>query len=65
MDIKTKLLLNLMHNNNYFKDLNSYLREMVEKNKLTYNNLRYLYNKMYLNKSFFIKQILPKFVRAT
>lgn len=56
MDIKTKLLLNLMHNNNYFKDLNSYLREMVEKNKLTYKNLRYLYNKMYLNKSLFIKQ---------
>ena len=40
MDVKTKLLLNLMHDNNYFKDLNSYLREMVEEDKLSYNNLK-------------------------
>ena len=56
MDVKTKLLLNLMHDNNYFKDLNSYLREMVEEDKLSYNNLKYLYNKLYRNKSLFIKQ---------
>lgn len=56
MDVKTKLLLSLMHDNNYFKDLNSYLREMVEQNKLSYDNLKYLYSKMYINKSLFIKQ---------
>ena len=56
MDIKTKLLLNLMQDNNYFKDLNSYLREMVEQEKLSYENLKYLYKKLYINKSLFIKQ---------
>lgn len=56
MDVKTKLLLNLMHDNNYFKDLNSYLREMVEQDKLSYENLKYLYKKLYINKSLFIKQ---------
>lgn len=56
MDVKTKLLLNLMHDNNYFKDLNSYLREMVEQDKLSYQNLKYLYKKLYINKSLFIKQ---------
>ena len=56
MDVKTKLLLNLMHDNNYFKDLNSYLREMVEQEKLSYENLKYLYKKLYINKSLFIKQ---------
>lgn len=54
MEVKTKLLLSLMHDNNYFKDLNSYLREMVEQNKLSYDNLKYLYSKMYINKSLFI-----------
>lgn len=56
MDVKTKLLLNLMHDNNYFKDLNSYLREMAQQMKLSYKNLRYLYRKLYRNKSLFIKQ---------
>ena len=56
MDVKTKLLLHLMHDNNYFKDLKSYLQEMVEKDNLSYNNLKYLYNKLYRNKSLFIKQ---------
>lgn len=56
MDVKTKLLLNLMHDNNYFKDLNSYLREMIEQDKLSYNNLKYLYKKLYINKSLFTKQ---------
>lgn len=56
MDIKTNLLLKLMHDNNYFKDLNSYLREMVEQDKLSYSNLKYLYNNLYINKSLFIKQ---------
>ena len=45
-----------MQDNNYFKDLKSYLREMVEQDKLSYNNLKYLYNKLYRNKSLFIKQ---------
>ena len=56
MDVKTKVLLNLMHDNNYFKDLNSYLREMVEQKKLSYENLKYLFKKLYINKSLFIKQ---------
>lgn len=45
-----------MHDNNYFKDLNSYLREMIEQDKLSYDNLKYLYKKLYINKSLFIKQ---------
>ena len=46
MDIKTKLLLNLMHNNDYFTNLNDYLTDMVNKDKLSYKNLEYLYNKL-------------------
>lgn len=56
MDIKTKLLLNLMQDNNYFKNLNSYLREMLEEDKLSYGNLKYLYKKLYIGKSLFVKQ---------
>lgn len=56
MDEKTKLLLNLMKDNSYSKDLNSYLKEMVEQDKLSYNNLKYLYDKLYKNKSLYIKQ---------
>lgn len=56
MDIKTKLLLNLMHNNDYFTNLNEYLTDMVNKDKLSYKNLEYLYNKLYLNKSQYLKQ---------
>lgn len=56
MHIKTKLLLNLMNDNNYFKNLNSYLNEIVKDEKLSYDNLKYLYNKLYINKSLFIKQ---------
>lgn len=56
MDIKTKLLLNLMHNNDYFTNLNDYLTDMVNKDKLSYKNLEYLYNKLYLNKSQYLKQ---------
>jgi len=56
VDIKTKLLLNLMHNNDYFTNLNDYLTDMVNKDKLSYKNLEYLYNKLYLNKSQYLKQ---------
>lgn len=56
MNIKTKLLLNLMHNNDYFTNLNDYLTDMVNKDKLSYKNLEYLYNKLYLNKSQYLKQ---------
>ena len=56
MDLKTKLLLSKMKDNDYFRNLNSYLTEMVKEEKLTYDNLKYLYNKLYKNKSLFIKQ---------
>ena len=56
MDLKTKLLLSQMKDNDYFRNLNSYLTEMVKEEKLTYDNLKYLYNKLYKNKSLFIKQ---------
>lgn len=56
MDIKTKLLLNLMYNNEYFTDLNEYLTEKVEKEELSYKNLKYLYTKLYLNKSLYMRQ---------
>lgn len=46
MAVKTKLLLNLMQDDNYFTNLNSYLREMTEQNKLSYDNLKYLYSKV-------------------
>ena len=34
-----------MHNNDYFTNLNDYLTDMVNKDKLSYKNLEYLYNK--------------------
>lgn len=50
MEVKTKILLSLMHNNNYFTNLNDYLTEKVEEDKLSYKNLKYMYNKLYLGK---------------
>lgn len=45
-----------MHNNNYFTNLNDYLTEKVEEDKLSYKNLKYMYNKLYLGKSLYLKQ---------
>lgn len=56
MEVKTKILLSLMHNNNYFTNLNDYLTEKVEEDKLSYKNLKYMYNKLYLGKSLYLKQ---------
>lgn len=56
MDVKTKLLLNLMHDHYYSDEINRYLTEMVEQNKLTYKHLKYMYIKTYVNKSLFTKQ---------
>lgn len=56
IDLKTKILLSRMKNNNYFKDLQDYLKEMVEENKLSYDNLKYLYKNLYKRKSLFIQQ---------
>ncbi len=56
MDIKSKIVLGLFNNNSYFKNLKEYLTEMVENEKLSFQNLKYLYSKMYLGKSEFIKQ---------
>lgn len=56
MDLKKKMLLSCFKNNCYFKDLNEYLNEMIEEKNLSYDNLKYLYLKMYINKSYFIRQ---------
>lgn len=45
-----------MQDNSYSKDLNGYLKEMIEQDKLSYNNLKYLYDKLYKNKPLYIKQ---------
>lgn len=56
MDIRTKVLLPLFKNNNYFKDLHEYLEERVKENKLDYRSLLYIYNKLYVGRSQYIKQ---------
>lgn len=58
MELKTKELLELIKENEYPKDLNNYLTEMLEQNKLTYENLKYLYNKLYKDKPLYIRQNL-------
>ena len=56
MDIKTKMVLGLFNNNSYFKNLKEYLTEKMENKELSFQNLKYLYAKMYIGKSEFIKQ---------
>lgn len=56
MDIKTKMVLGLFNNNSYFKNLKEYLTEKIENKELSFQNLKYLYSKMYIGKSEFIKQ---------
>ncbi len=56
MELKTKQLLELMKENENPKSLHSYLNEMVEQDKLTHENLEYLYNNLYKDKSSLIKQ---------
>lgn len=56
MDIRTKVLLPLFKNNNYFIDLHEYLEERVKKNKLDYKSLLYIYNKLYLGRTLYVKQ---------
>ena len=56
MDIKTNMVLGLFKNNSYFKNLKEYLTEKMENKELSFQNLKYLYAKMYIGKSEFIKQ---------
>lgn len=56
MDIKSKALLVLFKNNNYFLDLHEYLEERVKENKLDYKSLLYIYNKLYLGRTLYVKQ---------
>lgn len=56
MDIRSKALLTLFRNNNYFIDLHEYLKERVKENKLDYKSLLYIYNKLYLGRTLYVKQ---------
>lgn len=55
-DLRTNYLMSRFKNVSYFTDLNRYITEMVTENKLSYNNLKYLYDNLYKGKSEFIKQ---------
>jgi len=56
VDIKTKLLVSKFKNVSYFGNLESYILERVNENKLDYNKLKYLYDNLYNGYSEFIKQ---------
>lgn len=56
MDIKTKVLVSKFRNISYFKDLEDYISDRVNENKLDYDKLKYLYNNLYKGRSEFIKQ---------
>lgn len=42
MDIKTKILVSKFKNNSYFVDLEDYISERVNEEKLDYKKLKYL-----------------------
>ena len=56
MDIKTKLLVSRFKNVSYFKDIEDYISDRVNENKLDYDKLKYLYNNLYRGRSEFIIQ---------
>lgn len=56
MDIKMKLLMSKFKNISYFKDLEDYISDRVNENKLNYEHLKYLYKNLYRGYSEFIKQ---------
>jgi len=56
LDIKTKILVNKFKNISYFKDLEDYISDRVNENKLDYDKLKYLYDNLYKGRSEFIKQ---------
>ena len=47
MDIKTKILVSKFKNNSYFVDLEDYISERVNEEKLDYKKLKYLYDNLY------------------
>lgn len=56
MDIKTKVLVSKFKNVSYFTDLEDYISDRVNENKLNYDKLKYLYDNLYKGRSEFIKQ---------
>ena len=56
MDIKTKILVSKFKNNSYFVDLEDYISERVNEEKIDYKKLKYLYDNLYKGHSEFIKQ---------
>lgn len=56
MMVKQRLLSKKFKNSKYFLDLSSYIEKVVHSEELSYDDLNYLYNNMYKNKSDFIKQ---------
>ena len=56
MDIKTKVLVSKFKNISYFTDLEDYISDRVNENKLNYDKLKYLYDNLYKGRSEFIKQ---------
>lgn len=60
MDIKTKLLVSKFKNVSYFRDIEDYISDRVNENKLDYDKLKYLYNNLYRGRSeFIIQNIYP------
>lgn len=56
MDIKTKILLTKFNNNSYFENLKEYVKDLIEKENMSYENLKYLYDNLYKGHSDFVKQ---------
>ena len=54
--LKAKILMNLFKDNSYFTDLSDYIKNSVEKDNLSYENLKYIYDNLYKHQSQFIKQ---------
>ena len=56
MDFRTFSIAKKFRNNNYFTDLEDYIYERVKENKLSYNDLKYLYKNLYRGHSLYVKQ---------
>ena len=54
--LNKKILANRFKNNDYFRDLNVYVNELVDIYDIPYAKLKYLYNKLYKGHKNFVRQ---------
>lgn len=56
MNFRMLMMYSKFRNNNYFVNLEEYLKERIDDGKLSYENLKYLYKELYRGHSLYVKQ---------